>query len=93
MNAFTGEGFRDWKNSKTRIEYHENSDFHKTNVIHFKARAVVHGSVDQRLIKQLDEEIVYWKKNLHRVIANIKSLAKRGLPFRGNLERIGDPHN
>ena len=46
MNAFTGEGFRDWKNSKARIESHENSDFHKTNVSHFKARAVVHGRVD-----------------------------------------------
>lgn len=93
MNAFTGEGFRDWKNSKARIEAHENSDFHKTNVSHFKARAVVHGRVDQRLIKQLDEEIVYWKKILYRVIAIIKSLAIRGLPFRGNSERIGDPHN
>ncbi|KAK4886171.1 hypothetical protein RN001_002442 [Aquatica leii] len=32
MNAFTGEEFCDWKNSKPRIEAHKNSDFHKTNV-------------------------------------------------------------
>ncbi|XP_044591536.1 zinc finger MYM-type protein 1-like [Cotesia glomerata] len=92
-NAFTGEGFRDWKNLKARLEGHENSDFHKTNVSYFKARAVIHGRVDQRLIKQLDEEITYWKIILYRVIAIIKSLAIRGLPFRGNSERIGDPHN
>ncbi|XP_044588850.1 zinc finger MYM-type protein 1-like [Cotesia glomerata] len=92
-NAFTGEGFRDWKKSKARLEGHENSDFHKTNVSYFKARAVIQGRVDQRLIKQLDEEITYWKKILYRVIAIIKSLAIRGLPFRGNSERIGDPHN
>ena len=62
--AFTGEGFRDWKNSKVRIEAHENSDFHKTNVSNLKARAVVQGRVDERLIKQLNEEILYWKKIL-----------------------------
>ncbi|XP_057663115.1 zinc finger MYM-type protein 5-like [Diorhabda carinulata] len=93
VNAFTGEGFRDWKNSKTRIEAHENSDFHKTNISHFKARAAIQGRVDQRLMMQLDEEILYWKKVLHRVIVIIKSLAIRGLPFRGHSERIGDPHN
>lgn len=37
-NAFTGEGFRDWKNSEARVKYHENSDFHKTNVNHLEAR-------------------------------------------------------
>ncbi|XP_074103118.1 zinc finger MYM-type protein 1-like [Cotesia typhae] len=92
-NAFTGEGFRDWKNSKARLEGHENSEFHKTNISYFKARAVIHGRVDQCLIKQLDEEITYWKKILYLVIAIIKLLAIRGLPFRGNSERIGDPHN
>lgn len=35
MNAFTGEGLRDWKNSKA----------HKTNVFHFKVQAVVHRSM------------------------------------------------
>lgn len=93
MNAFTGEGFRDWKNSKARIEAHENSDFHKTNVSHLKARAVVHGRVDERLVKQLDGEVLYWKKIIYRVIAIIKSLAIRGLPFRGHSEQIGNPHN
>ncbi|XP_074112948.1 zinc finger MYM-type protein 1-like [Cotesia typhae] len=92
-NAFTGEGFRDWKNSKARLEGHENSDFHKTNISYFKALAVIHGRVDQRLIKHLDEEITYWKKILYRVIAIITSLAIRGLLFRRNSERIGDPHN
>ncbi|XP_026482761.1 zinc finger MYM-type protein 1-like [Ctenocephalides felis] len=93
VNAFTGDGFRDWKNSKARIEAHENSDFHKTNISHFKARAVIQGRVDQHLMKQLDNEILYWKKVLYRVIAIVKSLAIRGLPFRGHSERIGDQHN
>ncbi|GBP32812.1 hypothetical protein EVAR_19664_1 [Eumeta japonica] len=93
MNAFTGEGFCDWNNSKARIESLKNSDFHKTNVSHSKARAVVQGRVDERLIKQLDEEVLYWKKIIYCVIAIIKSLAIRGLPFRGHSEQIGDPHN
>ncbi|KAF2887386.1 hypothetical protein ILUMI_18787 [Ignelater luminosus] len=32
MNAFTGEGFHDWRNSQARVESHENSNFHKTCV-------------------------------------------------------------
>ncbi|XP_053593385.1 zinc finger MYM-type protein 5-like [Microplitis demolitor] len=63
-NAFTGEGFRDWKNSKARVEGHENS-----------------------------HEISYWKKILHRVVAIVKSLSIRGLPFRGHSEQLGNPHN
>lgn len=93
INAFTGEGFSDWKNSNARVEAHENSDFHKTNVYHLKARALVQGRVDQRLIKQLDEEISYWRKILYRIIAIVKSLAIRGLSFRGHSEQIGDLHN
>lgn len=92
-NAFTGEGFSDWKISNARVEAHENSDVHKTNIYHLKARAVVQGRVDQHLVKQLDEEISYWRKILYRIIAIVKSLAIRGLPFRGHTEKIGDLRN
>ncbi|XP_026481725.1 zinc finger MYM-type protein 1-like [Ctenocephalides felis] len=44
-------------------------------------------------MKQLDNEILYWKKVLHRVIAIVKSLVIKGLPFREHSERIRDQHN
>ncbi|XP_053594426.1 uncharacterized protein LOC128667613 [Microplitis demolitor] len=92
-NAFTGEGFRDWKNSKTRVEGHENSSIHKTCVSQLKTRVTARGRIDQFLAQQLDEEISYWKNILHRVVAIVKSLLIRGLPFRGHSEQLGNPHN
>lgn len=58
-----------------------------------KARGITQGRVDRLLVLQLNEEISYWKKILHRVVAIVKSLAIRGLPFRGHSEQFGNPHN
>ncbi|KAG8176804.1 hypothetical protein JTE90_003432 [Oedothorax gibbosus] len=61
-NAFTGEGFCDWKNPKARVEGHENSSFHKTCVSQLKTRGTARGRVDEFLAQQLGEEISYWKQ-------------------------------
>jgi len=45
------------------------------------------------LIKQLDTEIEYWRNVLKRVVETIKSLASRGLPFRGHDSCFGSIHN
>lgn len=51
------------------------------------------GRIDYSLIKQLDTEIVYWRNVLKRVVETIKSLASRGLPFRGHDSCFGSVHN
>ncbi|XP_046737103.1 zinc finger MYM-type protein 1-like [Diprion similis] len=85
--------FRDWKNATARIESHENSLYHRTNVSSLKARGNVGTRLENTLIQQMNKEISYWRNVLRRVVAVVKYLAGRGLPFRGNIEQIGNPHN
>ncbi|KYN20533.1 Zinc finger MYM-type protein 1 [Trachymyrmex cornetzi] len=79
------KGFNDWKNASECLKKHENSNNHKT--------CVVLGRVDKHLIQQLDEEMIYWRKVLHRVVVVIKTLASRGLSFRGHEEKFGSNKN
>lgn len=46
-----------------------------------------------KLVQQLEEEKRYWREVLRRVVAVIQFLAERGLPFRGDDEILGSPHN
>jgi len=58
-----------------------------------KTRANLSNRIDKKLFSQLEDEILYWKNILRRVVAVIKSLLSRGLPFRGQNEVIGSVHN
>ncbi|XP_050053669.1 uncharacterized protein LOC126549154 [Aphis gossypii] len=87
------EGFNDWKNAISRFSYHENSKEHRDAIINLKHRGNVLGRIDYSLIKQLDTEIEYWRNVLKRVVETIKSLASRGLPFRGHDSCFGSVHN
>ncbi|XP_039306752.1 zinc finger MYM-type protein 1-like [Solenopsis invicta] len=92
-NYFAKEGFNDWKNMIKSIECHENSNFHKSSILTLKIRGNKIGQVDKTLIKQLDEEISYWRKVLERVVAVVRSLSSRALPLRGHEEKFGSPKN
>ncbi|XP_050540304.1 zinc finger MYM-type protein 1-like [Daktulosphaira vitifoliae] len=87
------EGFNDWKNATVRFSYHENSKEHRDAIMNLKHRGNVLGRIDNSLIKQLDTEIEYWRNVLKRVVETIKSLASRGLPFRGHDSCFGSVHN
>lgn len=41
---------------------------------------------------QAEEKRQYWVNVLRRVVAVIKFLATRGMPFRGDNELLGSPH-
>ncbi|KAF7655413.1 hypothetical protein LDENG_00056280 [Lucifuga dentata] len=41
----------------------------------------------------MDAQIRHWKDVLRRVVAVIKFLSERGLPFRGDDKLLGSPHN
>lgn len=58
-----------------------------------KTRANLSNRIDKKLFSQLEDEISYWKNILRRVVAVIKLLSSRGLPFRGQNEVIGSVHN
>lgn len=86
------EGFNDWKNSR-RIEEHENSDSHKDCVLALRSRRNILNSIDSQLTEQVDDEIKYWRNILRRVVSIVKTLASRGLPFRGHTEKLGCTQN
>lgn len=56
-------------------------------------RGEISGRIDVNLKIQMEEEIVYWRNVLMRVLAVVKKLYSRGLPFRGSVERFGSSHN
>lgn len=91
--ALAQDGFRDWKNAHQRLSKHEHSNEHRTCVTSFKVRSEVLGLVDTRLALQMEDEIGYWRNVLKRVVAVVKALAARGLPFRGHDELFGSLHN
>ncbi|KAL4710117.1 hypothetical protein ACJJTC_016519 [Scirpophaga incertulas] len=86
-------GFNDWKNASIRLESHENSCEHKTCVLVLQRRSDSDGRIDHELVAQYQEELTYWREVLKRVVATVKSLASRGLSFRGHEEKLGSLHN
>jgi len=72
---------------------HENSSEHKTNIVNFKILQRGIGRIDAELAKQVDNEILYWKKVLIRIIKISKFLSSRGLAFRGTNQHIGMKDN
>ncbi|KAE9524446.1 hypothetical protein AGLY_015167 [Aphis glycines] len=81
------------KNAQSRFKQHECSINHKQSLITMKTKANLSNRIDKKLFSQLEDEISYWKNILRRVVAVIKSLSSRGLPFRGQNEVIGSVHN
>lgn len=86
-------GFNDWKNGTARLNEHEHSAEHKSCVLALKSRTCISGRIDERLTKQLSDEIQYWRNVLKRVVAAVKALGIRGLAFRGKDDRFGSTHN
>lgn len=81
-------GFNDWKNASIGLESHENSCEHKTCVLTLLRRSNIVGRIDHELAAQFLEELTYWREVLKRVVATVKSLASRGLSFRGYDEKL-----
>jgi hypothetical protein len=87
-------GFSDWKHPE-RVRDHEKSLPHMTNMLALCQRSSVtgRGTMNARLVQELEGEKRYWREVLKRVIVVIKFLCERGLPFRGDDELLGSPHN
>lgn len=91
--VFGQTGFSDWRHATERLNEHESSQAHRNCIMTLKERGKKLGKIDEKLTKQLDDEIEYWRNVLKRVVAVVKALATRGLAFRGTDERIGSPNN
>lgn len=85
-------GFCDWKHPE-RVSDHEKSAEHRQNMLSLLHRSKYACRVDASLARQCESEQQYWKEVLRRVVAVVKFLGARGLPFRGDNELLGSPHN
>ncbi len=86
-------GYTDWKNVESALKSHENSPEHRKCQMDFFHRSKVLCRVDSKLQDQILTEISYWRNVLRRVVAVVKKLCSRGLPFRGSDERFGSKNN
>lgn len=87
------DGFNDWKNAHKRLKEHEGSLNHKTCLLKLKDLGQEQGRLDSMLLVQIKHEKIYWRSVLERVVSVIKTLASRGLPFRGQEEIFGSSKN
>jgi hypothetical protein len=59
----------------------------------YYSRLKLSGRVDTQLAIQFNSDRQYWEEVLKRIIAVIKLLASRRLPFRGDNQTIGSVRN
>ncbi|KAK6186835.1 hypothetical protein SNE40_006103 [Patella caerulea] len=93
IGALSADGFDDWKHAIRKLDEHERSPKHCTNIVAFSARSITAGRIDEELAKQADEIKLYWREVIKRCVSVIKFLSERGLSFRGSDENIGSPKN
>ena len=90
---FENGGFNGQKNADHRVAQHGNSARHKSSILSLKDRNKIDDRLDNLLQVEIDEEMTYWRNVLMRVVAVVKGLCSRGLAFKGEKEKFGDPHN
>lgn len=93
VNLCSPSGCNDWKHINHIILAHENSPAHRQSMMTYLARSKAVGRVDIELLSQHQKEVGYWRNVLQRIVAVVKFLASRGLPFRGDNEILGSPNN
>lgn len=86
-----GEGYQDWRHVTTRVQEHEVSLDHLTNMYRWfdmRKRLELNETIDKVQYEQLKIERDYWKQVIFRIIAIVKFLAKHNLAFRGHKEKL-----
>jgi hypothetical protein len=91
-NVFS-TGFSDWRTGHVRVQEHEASTTHKDAVSIWISLSSTRCRIDSKIAEQYESEKTYWRNVLQRVVAIVKFLAERGLPFRGRDEQLGSVHN
>jgi hypothetical protein len=87
-SALSSDGFSDWRNISV-----ENSKVHRTALLTYLSRKRGGSTLNSKLAENIKAEQQYWRSVLERVIADICTLAERGLAFRGSNETFGSVDN
>ena len=88
--------YDNWRKLHERIPQHEKNNAHKSSYLEWRGleKAIAKGAtIDIVLNQNIRSEVLKWKLILTRLLDVTLFLAERGLPFRGNNEKISDPHN
>ena len=92
-SQFSSHGFDDWKNGGNRVQEHEGGSEHLECLIIYKKRKNIIDCIDEKIMQQWNQEHIYWKELLERLITVIKFIATRGLAFRGANQELGSNKN
>lgn len=91
LSSTSGFGNK-WSLLSKGLKEHEESGLHKECMLKWHLNRTSN-TVDQLTINRLNEEKKYWKSVLLRLISITQFLAERNLPFRGSIEKLGNPRN
>lgn len=86
------EGYSNWKHIQKMTAEHETSSVHLDVMVLFCNLRKKRG-IDASLLAEIEEQVEYWRRVLHRVVEVIRFIAVRGLALRGDNEIIGSSQN
>jgi Domain of unknown function (DUF4371)/hAT family C-terminal dimerisation region len=88
-NAFTVDGFRDWKHALERFKGHETSDSHRCSVT--KLSFVKAGQNVASCLSQCKrDEMALARKALHTIFTSLMFLARQGIAIRGKIDETSN---
>lgn len=88
-DTFSSKGFNDWKNATRAIGRHERSETHRSNDCTYNKRRNRENSIATTFENTTQNESLYWRKELMRIVDVVKFLSSRGLAFRGHNQILG----
>ncbi|XP_026437854.1 uncharacterized protein LOC113336081 [Papaver somniferum] len=89
-------GFNDWNNLSGRLASHENCGVHHRCMydwLELELRLRKEKTIDKRIQEQINKERKHYKEVLERMKDGVLFLAKNGLAFRGDNEKVYTKNN
>lgn len=75
------------------LQRHEHSSKHIQSDLTYREFRKESSNIDKMFVSNVEEDILYWRSVLKRIISVIKFLGSRGLAFRGKDQIIGSKYN